>query len=121
MKKVLFALFVLVMSSAAFSQTERKEGKHESVDQEVTFKPTGKSDNVYKPNIGSRIDNSSYTFTVKNEAGSVVYTTNDPNAGWDGTINGSIAPAGNYLWTVNYTETGSTKAQTAKGHLTVLK
>ena len=37
-------------------------------------------------------------FTVYNRWGNIVFTTTDPNQGWDGTFKGVAQPVETYLW-----------------------
>ncbi|MDQ3110906.1 MAG: gliding motility-associated C-terminal domain-containing protein [Bacteroidota bacterium] len=45
-------------------------------------------------------------FSIYNEWGNLIYHTNDPNGGWDGTYKGMLQPGGVYI----YTATGTTIA-----------
>lgn len=37
-------------------------------------------------------------FRVFNRNGQILYKTSQPGQGWDGKINGRLAPAGTYVW-----------------------
>lgn len=39
-----------------------------------------------------------YRLTVWNQWGQLIFSTNDPNIGWDGTFKGRNSPGGSYLW-----------------------
>jgi len=43
-------------------------------------------------------------FTVFNRWGQKIFYTSNAATGWDGTINGQLQPAGDYLWVINYTD-----------------
>jgi gliding motility-associated-like protein len=45
-------------------------------------------------------------FSIYNEWGNLIYHTNDPDGGWDGTYKGMLQPGGVYI----YTATGTTIA-----------
>ena len=62
------------------------------------FTPGGKNP-VFKPSF-IYIDPKNYQFLVFNRWGEKVFETSDPSAGWDGTINGSIAPENMYVYMV---------------------
>ncbi|AGA78174.1 PKD domain-containing protein [Echinicola vietnamensis] len=68
--------------------------------------------NVFSPNDDGLNDHffpkfrliSTLEFWVFNKWGEVIYHTEDLNAaGWDGTVNGTPADAGNYVYKLNYT------------------
>lgn len=42
---------------------------------------------------------SSVDFNIYNQWGELIFTSNDPNVGWDGTYQGAEAPIGVYTWT----------------------
>lgn len=37
-------------------------------------------------------------FSIYNRWGQLIYTTSQPNAGWDGTLNGNAQPSGAYVF-----------------------
>ena len=43
-----------------------------------------------------------YSFTIYNRKGEVLFTTNDPQKGWDGTFNGNVVQNGNYIYHLQY-------------------
>lgn len=54
---------------------------------------------VFKPIV---FDVTEYEFLIFNRWGQVVFETNDREAGWDGRVNGKLAPDGVYLWRIRY-------------------
>jgi gliding motility-associated-like protein len=62
-------------------------------------------------------------FTVFNRWGEIIFYTEDPNEGWDGTYRGDLMETGTYPWTVVYDpqeeEFGGTRRE--KGAVTILK
>lgn len=68
-----------------------------------SFSPNGDGVNdVFKPD-GIEISNEGYSFTVYNRWGSIIFCTSDLTQGWDGTIKGSMAPAGtSYTYLIRY-------------------
>ena len=58
------------------------------------FTPAG-SNKIFRP-IYSGLEVESYEFTIFNRYGGAIYQTTEPGGGWDGKINGNIAPAGGY-------------------------
>lgn len=67
------------------------------------FTPNGDGTNDELKVFGLRKTNS-FSFTIRNREGSVVYETNDPaeagSVGWDGMVRGNQQPAGVYYWQV---------------------
>ena len=78
------------------------------------IKPT----NIYYPNaftpdgngsndtfiVGAKFT-TSYDLKIFNRWGQLIFYSNNPNNGWDGTYNGSPAPEGTYLFTLNIVDT----------------
>ena len=56
---------------------------------------------VFKP-VNSYVDADEYVFSIYDRWGSIIFSTNDINAGWDGTVNGKPAAAGVYVYTLTY-------------------
>jgi gliding motility-associated-like protein len=52
------------------------------------------------------VDINNFEFVVINRWGRVVFETNDPDAEWDGTIGGKIAPTGVYSYIIRYQTKG---------------
>lgn len=55
----------------------------------------GGINNIFQPVLGF-VDVSEYTLSIINRWGQVVWTTNDPQEGWDGEVGGRQAPLGVY-------------------------
>jgi gliding motility-associated-like protein len=68
-----------------------------------TFCPASQieANRVFKP-VNSYVDAQEYIFSIYDRWGSLIFTTNDINAGWDGTVNGNPAAAGVYSYTLTY-------------------
>ena len=67
------------------------------------FTPNGDEHNeVFRP-ITYFVSEEGYSFTIYSRIGGVIFTTNDPLKGWDGTFNGNIAQDGNYVYHLQYT------------------
>jgi gliding motility-associated-like protein len=66
------------------------------------FTPDGNGYNdVFMP-ITTFIPSQDYLFQVYNRWGELLWQTNDKNEGWDGRINGEMAPQGAYVYKVNF-------------------
>jgi|TARA_B100000035_G_scaffold44296_2_gene33254 gliding motility-associated-like protein len=59
--------------------------------------------------------------TVYNRWGQVVWRTDDPREGWDGSSGWSYAPDGVYVWSIKGTTYRSTKVISVSGHLTLFR
>ena len=61
------------------------------------FTPNGDGKNdLFKPIFAGAF--SEYTFAVYDRLGRLVFESNDPSAGWNGTTGGVRQPAGTYIW-----------------------
>jgi gliding motility-associated-like protein len=72
------------------------------------FKPTSSivENQVFKP-LGATSALKNFNIRVFNRWGELVFTSNDPEIGWDGAISGGEAQTGVYVWVANYTSTES--------------
>ncbi|NJB86252.1 gliding motility-associated-like protein [Lewinella marina] len=61
---------------------------------------------VFRPIFTNPADLSGYRFSVYDRWGGQLFTTEDPLAGWDGTLAGRSAPAGSYVYLVTFTSGG---------------
>jgi len=68
-----------------------------------TFCPASQieANRIFKP-INSYVDVQEYVFSIYDRWGSLIFITNDINAGWDGTVNGSPAASGVYSYKLTY-------------------
>lgn len=72
----------------------------------TAFSPDGNNINeVFKPSVGfvhknSVNQNEKYEFRVFNRWGQMVFESNNPENGWDGTFIGEKSPSGLYIWTL---------------------
>ena len=41
-------------------------------------------------------------FSIYNRQGTLLFTTNNPSKGWDGTYKGNILPSGEYVYHLQY-------------------
>ncbi|MBN3036453.1 MAG: gliding motility-associated C-terminal domain-containing protein [Bacteroidales bacterium] len=61
----------------------------------------------------------SFTMSIFNRWGQMVFSTTDPAEGWDGTQNGSLCPAGTYVWVI--TAPGDGEKVTRRGVVTLVR
>jgi len=86
------------------------------------FTPDGDEANtVFNPVV--YLDIVDWNLQIYNRWGEIVFETNDPNIGWDGTnITGKISQDGMYFWKLHYTSCEPTNAQNIiTGHISLLR
>lgn len=65
------------------------------------FRPTGAYNKVFKP-INSFVTLDHYNFSIFTRTGECIFMTTNPQEGWDGRINGIIAPMNVYVYHIEY-------------------
>lgn len=55
---------------------------------------------VFRPIVTGNIEK--YHFTIYNQFGQLIFASNQPRVGWDGTMNGQLQSTGNYVWVCEY-------------------
>ena len=99
------------MNSYGFNETSMSN--HVQVIQPPTlylpnaFRPLGSTNKVFKP-VNSFVSNDSYRFSIFTRAGECIFITTNPQEGWDGRINGVLAPLNVYVWYLEYKEPDGT-------------
>lgn len=69
------------------------------------FTPNLDSENeVFQPKVKDVVK---YEFTIYARTGELIFHTNSPEMGWDGTVRGKPAPEGVYLWKIHYAKMGT--------------
>jgi gliding motility-associated-like protein len=70
------------------------------------FTPNGDGVNdVFKPTIYGPV--ASYTLTIYNRWGQMIFKSRDPGRGWDGTLSGVPQPGDTYVWNCLYQLSGN--------------
>ena len=82
------------------------------------FVPRGYN-TVFKP-FGIFIDATDYNFTIFNRWGQIIFETQDPNTGWDGTYKGNDAPYGVYTYLIVFRSPENVLVQ-KRGSVTLLR
>ncbi|MGG9960309.1 PKD domain-containing protein [Ferruginibacter sp. SUN106] len=62
-----------------------------------------------------------FSFKVYNRYGQLIYATNNPNEGWDGTRRGVRSDAGTYIWQLSYTDPWNGKKVVQNGTSILLR
>lgn len=78
------------------------------------FTPMQTTNQVFMP-VNTFVSYDGYSFSIYSRSGNVIFCTHDPYQGWDGRVNGNLAPAGVYVYKLlyrypngeTYTKTGS--------------
>ena len=83
------------------------------------FRPNGTANKVFKPG-NSYISFEQYRFSVFTRTGECIFITTDPQEGWNGRINGSIAPLNVYVYLIEYMLPDGTIAEQS-GTVTLIK
>ena len=71
------------------------------------FRPLGSTNKVFKP-VNSFVSNDSYRFSIFTRTGECIFITTNPQEGWDGRINGVLAPLNVYVWYLEYKDPDGT-------------
>ena len=74
---------------------------------------------VFKP-IGNSISEKNYEMLIFDRWGELVFVSNNPDYGWDGHINGTLAPQGTYTYKIKYQDLVG-KPKTVKGTVLLLR
>lgn len=67
------------------------------------------------------IDEARFNMKIFNRWGQLVFETNDPTEGWDGTYQGSEAPTGVYMYVLNYATKNGGLIQDERGNVTLIR
>lgn len=74
---------------------------------------------VFLPRVNDVVD---YEFTIYTRTGELIFYTNNPEIGWDGTVQGKPAPQGVYLWKIHYAKIGTPDEKMMKtGSVTLIR
>ena len=74
---------------------------------------------VFLPKVNDVVN---YDFKIFTRTGELIFYTNNPETGWDGTMQGKPAPQGVYVWTIRYARIGTPDEMMMKtGTLTLVR
>ena len=74
---------------------------------------------VFKP-IGNSISEENYEMRIYDRWGQLIFVSLHPEIGWDGSINGHLAPQGTYSYQINYVDIEG-KPNSRKGSVLLLR
>jgi len=83
------------------------------------FKPSSNSHYTFKP-VFRNINPENYSLRIYNRWGALIFESNEPGRGWDGLFKGEKAPAGTYVYTLQYKNQDGKKKQ-KKGTVTLIR
>lgn len=84
------------------------------------FTPNGDGLNDQFLPVGVLIGATDYKLRVWTRWGELIFETDSPKAGWDGSFNGSDSPGGGYLWDAQYIDVGG-EFQEFKGGVVLVR
>lgn len=84
------------------------------------FTPLSIHNNIFKPMNSFMPNDGTYRFSIFSRQGQMVFHTSDPNAGWDGRLNGKVCPAGVYVYKISYYIPGESSPIIKEGTVTLL-
>lgn len=74
---------------------------------------------IFLPRVNDVVD---YELTIYARNGELIFYTNNPEIGWDGTVQGKPAPQGVYLWKIHYAKIGTPDEKMMKtGSVTLIR
>ena len=76
---------------------------------------------VFLPVMTSGFNRDTYVFTIFNRWGEEVFTTTDPQEGWDGTFEGNEAQTGVYTWRITFEALQNDDAFEYVGHVNLVR
>ncbi|MEY4804397.1 MAG: hypothetical protein RL331_916 [Bacteroidota bacterium] len=87
-----------------------------------SFSPDGDGVNNTFHVVGRNIASAYFELTIYNRWGELIFTSQDPNIGWDGAVAAKgIAPVGTYTYQVSYRFVNSSESETIRGHVNLLR
>lgn len=85
----------------------------------TAFSPNGDGNNdVFRPKVYDDVHN--YQLSIYNRWGALVFRTNDPGIGWNGTFKGSLMSAQHYTYVCTYTDRNN-EPQELKGAVMLVR
>jgi gliding motility-associated-like protein len=90
------------------------------------FTPNGSElNNVFLPIFSPSLALESYTLQIFNRWGEIIFESQDPLKGWDGTVNttngANMSPDGMYTYKINFVETGFEKVFEVVGSVVLVR
>ena len=87
-----------------------------------TFTPNGdEKNNTFQPVFTSGYDPQNYHFFIYNRWGEVIFESNNPTIGWDGTYGSKLLANDTYTWKLQFKEKMTEKEHFLTGHVNLFK
>jgi gliding motility-associated-like protein len=87
-----------------------------------TFTPNGdEKNNTFQPIFTSGYDAQNYHFLIYNRWGELIFESNNPVIGWDGTYGDKLLGNDTYTWKLQFKEKMTEKEHYLTGHVNLLK
>lgn len=87
-----------------------------------SFTPDGNEYNQnFKPVFNESVDYTNFDMKVYNRWGELVFQSNDPDIGWDGSYQSKLSPSGLYTWVVEYSDKHTLQLYKVEGHVNLLR
>jgi gliding motility-associated-like protein len=80
-----------------------------------------KFNQTFNPIITQGIDIYNYQLIIFNRWGEIIFDSNDPNVGWNGTYNEKIVQDGTYIWKIKFKHKNKDKKEEIYGTVNVIK
>ncbi len=85
------------------------------------FTPGQGANSIFLPELNDANDIYEYKLTVFNRWGEILFISQDPAVGWDGSYSGEIVPNGVYVWKIEYGVKINDQRIIEKGMVTLLR
>lgn len=85
------------------------------------FTPDGDEFNQNWEFIVDGIDRTNFNLQIYNRWGQIIWETNNPDVGWDGTYLGEIVPSGVYIWKASVKDIFTDRKKEYQGAINVIK
>ena len=86
------------------------------------FTPDGNEINQdFKPVLAAGIDIYQFNMKIFDRWGELIFETNDPAYGWDGTYNNAMCQDGTYIWKINFKSRSNDRKMEKIGHVNLLR
>ncbi len=87
-----------------------------------TFTPNGdEKNNTFQPIFTSGFDAQNFHFAIYDRWGELIFESNNPAIGWDGTYGNKMLMNGTYTWKLQFKEKKTEKEHYLTGHVNLIK